>query len=348
MSPPVTVGRLFGMWDMAPFPLAAMVVELALAGWYVRAMRELRRRGRVWPWRRLVAFLSGLAAVAVALQSSVAVYVMTHFPAHITQHLLLMIVAPVLLALAAPVTLVLQWADRGLRRRLQRFLESRLLHVVTFPVVVFTLYYAVMWAFFTTPLIAIAMDHMWLMDLLNLSFLAGGILFWWPIAGLDPILHWKLSYGGKLLSLAIGIPFEAFLGIALTSQSVSPFRGYSLSSWTDGAQVLWGASEMLTTAAAGLVMYQWMRHSTRSDLRLQRSSATAPLASRSDGRVPEVFWAERTLATMRPGSPLYVQAQAILDRVQREGRPEGPSSATAPPRAEQVIGAEPQSRAEPA
>ena len=52
------------------------------------------------------------------------------------------------------------------------------------------LYYGVMLAFFLTPTIGFAMNHMWLMDLINLGFLFGATLFWWPMIGLDPIPRW--------------------------------------------------------------------------------------------------------------------------------------------------------------
>ncbi|EQD43198.1 conserved hypothetical protein, membrane, partial [mine drainage metagenome] len=114
--------------------------------------------------------------IEYSLGGPLSVYVMHYFPAHIAQHLLLMIVAPGLLSMSAPVTLALQTLGPRPRKALNGFLHSKILHLVTFPLIVFILYYGVMWWFFTSTAIAYAMAHMWLMDLLNLGFFASGVL----------------------------------------------------------------------------------------------------------------------------------------------------------------------------
>lgn len=315
-------------WNTSPFPLLCTAVELSLAAWYVEAMRQLQRKGRIWPVKRLVAFLAGLAAVAVALQSSVSIYVMYVFPDHIAQHLLLMIVAPTLLALSAPVTLLLQWADRDLRRRILRLLKSSVLHYLTFPLVVFCLYYVIMWVFFLTPLIKIAMDHMWFMDILNVVFLAGGIMFWWPIVGLDDIHHWKPNFGGKFFSLVIGIPLESFLGIILSSTSRPLDPAYSPYSWYVGGQVLWGAQDVLTVAALLILFLQWIKSDERAARRADAGAIGDGAGVATRGGVPhEWHWIERTLASVPPGSELYDQAMALMLRLESElphpaGKPE--------------------------
>jgi len=95
-------------WQSGPFALSALAVLVAVAYWYLRADWILSARGRRWPRHRTVAFLAGLAAVDLALQSPVATFTGAYFQAHIIQHLLLMVVAPPLLALGAPSTLLLQ------------------------------------------------------------------------------------------------------------------------------------------------------------------------------------------------------------------------------------------------
>ena len=58
--------------------------------------------------------------------------------------------------------------------------------MVSHPVPVWFAYYFSMFAFFLTFALGFAMDHMWLMDLINLVFLFASTLFWWPIVGAGP------------------------------------------------------------------------------------------------------------------------------------------------------------------
>jgi putative copper resistance protein D len=261
----------------------------------------------------------GLFSVEYALGGPVSVYVMNYFPAHIVQHLILMIVAPAFLAMAAPVTLALQTLPPKPRKVLNRFLHSKFLHIVTFPLVVFTLYYVVMWWFFTTTAIGFAMEHMWVMDLLNLLFFAGGIMFWWPIVGKDTILHWRTGFGGKMITLAIGIPFESFLGIALSGTKIPPAPMYSPHDWYTGGQLLWGLSELLTTLALGIVVANWMSSEDRHNRRMARTSQNdVQISARGDGIPKEFYWAQQIVSKMPPESPVYQEAIAVLKKVEQE------------------------------
>ena len=106
-------------------------------------------------------------------------------------------------------------------------------------------YFGVMFAFFLTPLINVAMEHMALMDVFNLAFLLAGCLYWWPVVGLDPIVHWRMGYGTRLANLALGVPFEAFLGVAIMSQRTAlSLRCTRWSSTHSGGGLLWAATEL--------------------------------------------------------------------------------------------------------
>lgn len=179
-------------------------------------------------------------------------------------------------------TLALQTVARPRKVRLLRVLHSRIFGVVSHPVPVFFLYYLTMYAFFLTGALGYAMTRMWLMDLINLGFLGGATLFWWPMVGLDPILQWKMSPGFKLINLLIGVPVESFLGIALLSSVNSVAPMYSLTSTHTGGGVLWVATELATLAALAPVFVQWSRSDARegrrSDARLAAGEAgTAPV-----------------------------------------------------------------------
>ena len=277
-APPVDWHTVLSAWQVSPFPclIAALLALIAL--WYINATRELAERGRRWPVSRTASFVGGLVAIEVALQSSVAVLSRSIFTAHIIQHLLLMVVGPPLLALGAPMTLALQTSTRVTKRRLLKVLHSRVFGVISHPVPVFFAYYLSMYAFFLTGALGYAMEHMWLMDLINLGFLGGATLFWWPMVGLDPIPRWRMNPGLKLLNLLIGIPVESFLGIALLIQTSPAAPMYTVSGTHTGGGVLWAVSELSTVAALLPMFVQW----TRADARAGRR-ADARLAA---GQVP--------------------------------------------------------------
>src|SRR3954469_7848079 len=90
-----------------PVVLAGLALEAAVGGAYLVAARAVSRRRRPWPAQRTAAFLTGLAVMALVLQSGLAAYDDDVFWVHLVQHVVLMSVAPLLLVLGAPVTLTL-------------------------------------------------------------------------------------------------------------------------------------------------------------------------------------------------------------------------------------------------
>lgn len=258
-------------WRFGPFQLAVLAALIGLACLYLRATRKLSARGRHWNGWRTSAFLAGLLCVDVALQSSVATYADTYFQAHVVQHLLLMVVGPPLLALGAPSTLLLQTSSRAVKTRWLALLHSRVFGTVSHPLTVWALYYGAMYVFFLTPLVGFSMDHMALMDAINIGFLAGATLFWWPTVGIDPIPRWRMSYGARMLNLFIGVPVETWLGIALMNESARAGRHdaamYSLASIHSGGSILWIFSEVASAAAILPIFVQWMRSEDRKAAR---------------------------------------------------------------------------------
>ncbi len=254
-------------WEFSPFAVVVLVAAVAAAVWYLRAQWSLSARGRHWSAKRTVAFLSGLVGIVIALQSPVASFTMEYFQAHVIQHLLLMIIAPPLLAMGAPMTLALQTSTRSGKIRLLALLNSRPFKVLTHPLPVWLLYYFSMFAFFLTFAINYAMEHMWVMDLVNVGFLFASTLFWWPLVGLDPVPHWQMSHGLRMVSLLIGVPIEAFLALALLSDSRPVASMYTLSSTHAGAAILWVGAELFTFLALIPVFVQWVRSEERKTAR---------------------------------------------------------------------------------
>ncbi len=133
-EPPTLLGLVLG-WTIEP----AVLLPLLVAGggwvWMIRSIDRLHPANPV-PRRRTVAFLGGLGVIAVALMSGIDSYDTTLFSVHMVQHLLLTLVAAPLIALGAPITALLRVASPNVRRTvILPILHSRLLRVLSFPVV---------------------------------------------------------------------------------------------------------------------------------------------------------------------------------------------------------------------
>lgn len=303
MNVPFNLHNVLTAWQWGPFPIAALVVVLALAYWYLRAEWKLATKGRRWPAHRTACFLGGLGAIELALQSPIATFTGSYFQAHIVQHLLLMVVAPPLLALAAPSTLLLQTGSRKLKTRWLAVLHSPPFAALTHPVFVWFAYFGAMFVFFLTSLVNTAMHDMALMDLFNLAFLFTGTLYWWPLVGVDPIIHWKMGYGARIANLAIGVPFEAFLGIAIMSQHKPIASMYTLASTHAGGALLWAATELSTFAGTAPIFVQWLRADERAGA---RADARADKAARASALAPQadVLLAAAPKAPARTAAPI--------------------------------------------
>jgi putative copper resistance protein D len=156
-----------------------------------------------------------------------------------------------------------------------------------------------MFVFFLTPLINVAMLHMGLMEALNVLFLFGGTLFWWPMVGLDPIIHWKMGHPARMLNILLGSGIEAFLGVAILADAHPVASMYSLASTHAGGALLWTSTEAVTVGAFFPIFLQW----TRSEERLaRRADAASDLRSLAAVPVDEVVGSSREEPT-RPLTP---------------------------------------------
>ncbi len=257
-------------WQWSAFPVSVLIILVLLGSWYLRARWLLRLRGRSWSIWKTLSFFIGLLAVDAALQSPIVSESMAHFQIHVIQHLLLMVVAPPLLALGAPSTLLLQTASRANKVRWLHVLRSGTFATLSHPLTAFFLYFGVMTIFFLTPLINFSMQHMALMDVMNVIFLLGATLYWWPMIGLDPIVHWKMTYGARMLNILLGSAVEAFLGVAIIAASRPIASIYTVNDTHSGGALLWVSTEFITLGAFLPIYIQWTRSDERAGRRADR------------------------------------------------------------------------------
>lgn len=279
-------------WSFDPLPLIGVGVA-AIA--YLRAVREVSAahpRSPVPPLRT-AAFLSGLGAILLALQSPIDRYESALISVHMVQHMLLQFVAAPLLLLGAPVTLALRVASLKVRRGLLRILHSRAVRGVTNPIVAWSVFVVVNWGWQFSPLYNLALESELMHYLQHATYLGSALLFWWPIVGVDPAPR-KLAYPGRAAYLVLAIPQNSFLGITLQSTSPTLYPHYQtlIRDWGPSlvedlniaGAVMWGMGAMafvaaiLLTVAAGLRVEE--RRTRRTEARpAARAAAEAAVAA---------------------------------------------------------------------
>ncbi len=269
---PPTVARLVFGWSLEP----AVVVGLGIAALaWVALVRRIDRAhpANPVPRRRSVAFLAGLAAIAVALLSGIEAYDTALFSVHMVQHLLLTLVAAPLIALGAPITTLLRAATPNVRRTiLLPILHSRLLRVLGFPVVTWIVFAAVMWGSHFSPLFDASLEDPLLHDLEHALYLGAGLLFWWPAVGLDPS-PWRMAYPVRLMYVFLQMPQNTFLAVTILGSGVPLYEHYASLGRTWGpspledqqiaGSLMWLGGDVLFLAALAAILAGWMRHEQR-------------------------------------------------------------------------------------
>ena len=149
------------------------------------------------------------------------------FSIHMGEHMVLSMLAPILLVLGGPVTLALRalptagrTSPPGPREWLLAFVDSPLARVLTNPLVALALFVGRYYGLYFSGLFDVALPHHWAHLAMNAHFVLIGLLFYWPVIGIDPAPTPAAS-AGRLGLLFASIPFHAFFGIVLMgSQTV--------------------------------------------------------------------------------------------------------------------------------
>ncbi|MEW2572149.1 cytochrome c oxidase assembly protein [Streptomyces sp. NPDC047070] len=281
--PPFTLGR--GLeWSPDPFFLVACLVGLALYGWGVA---RLVRRGDAWPVGRTVAFVVGVLTVMLVLCTGLNDYGMVMFSVHMVQHMVISMLSPILILLGAPITLALRALPtagrgrKGPRELLLMLLHSRFMRVVTHPAFTIPLFIASLYALYFSPIFDFLMDSKTGHIAMMCHFLAVGLVFFWPIMGVDPGPH-RPGYLMRMLELFAGMPFHAFFGIALMMASEPMVETYknpaaslgidALSDQTAAGGIAWAFSEIPSVLVLLALLFQWYRSDQRQARRSDRAA----------------------------------------------------------------------------
>ncbi|MFH8931224.1 cytochrome c oxidase assembly protein [Streptomyces pristinaespiralis] len=281
--PPFTLGR--GL-EFSPdvFFLVGCLLALGLYGWGVA---RLRKRGDSWPVSRTVWFTVGVLSIALMMCTKLNDYGMVMFSVHMVQHMVISMLSPIVLLLGAPITLALRALPvagrgrKGPREVLLMLLHSRYMRIVTHPVFTIPLFIASLYGLYFTPLFDFLMGSKTGHIAMMVHFLAVGLVFFWPIMGVDPGPH-RPGYVMRMLELFAGMPFHAFFGIALmmaTEPMIGAYRNPpaslgidALSDQNAAGGIAWAFSEIPSVVVLLALVFQWYRSDQRLAKRRDRAA----------------------------------------------------------------------------
>jgi cytochrome c oxidase assembly factor CtaG len=254
-------------WNWEPSILIGTVLVVGL---YLYAIGPLRRR--YYPDEQVktgqtVSFLLGMLFMFLALVSPLDELGDSYlFSAHMVQHLVLTIVGPPLLVIGTPA-----WFLKPIVRNKIAF---RIAKALTYPAVAFVLYNADFWLWHAPPLYNATLENQNIHVLEHLTFIAFGILYWWPIFSPSKDLP-RLSIGGQVLYLFLsGMP-SVLLGAGLTfspplyAPYIAAPRVWGISAATDqqlGGLIMWVPVSIAYIVIMSILFIRWMQQQEAKQL----------------------------------------------------------------------------------
>jgi cytochrome c oxidase assembly factor CtaG len=283
--PPFTPAVIFTQFRLTSVIAVFLLVAAALYGYGVYRMRL---RGDHWPPGRTVAFLlGGIGSIAAVTVTGIEAYDDTLLSVHMVQHMVLSMVGPIFLALGAPVTLALRTLRPHPRKVLLAVLHSRVIKVLTFPLVAFGLFIANPFILYFTNVYRLTLEHEWLHGLVHVHFIVTGCLFFWPLLGLDPLPN-RWPYPARALLMVLSVPFHTVLGLTIMQSKTLvggdwyPNLHLAWSNpWNDqviAGGILWAGGEIVSVTMLGILILQWIKQSEREAKRIDRALDRAEAA----------------------------------------------------------------------
>ncbi|MFE6889309.1 cytochrome c oxidase assembly protein [Streptomyces sp. NPDC057694] len=282
--PPFTLGNGL-QWSADPFFLVGCLLALALYGW---GLVRLLRRGDAWPVGRTISFVVGVLTIGLVMCTKLNDYGMVMFSVHMVQHMVISMLSPILLLMGAPITLALRAlpvaskrGSKGPRELLLMLLHSRYMKIITHPAFTIPLFIASLYVLYFTPLFDFLMGSQVGHLAMMVHFLAVGVVFFWPIMGVDPGPH-RPGYVMRMLELFAGMPFHAFFGIALMMASTTMVGTFEnppaslgldpMSDQTAAGGIAWAFSEVPSVLVLLALLFQWKKSEERQARRKDRAA----------------------------------------------------------------------------
>ena len=175
---------IFRSWKPGYETLAVLLLTCAL---YLRGWGRLRRvRPREFGVARLASFLSGIAAILLAIDSPLDAFAGLLLTAHMVQHLLLLMIAPPLILHGAPYLPILRGLPTSvLKHGAGPFLASPGLQwfgrKLTYPPVCWLAFIIVSLTWHAPKFYELALRSPFWHGVEHICFLGAALLFWWPV-----------------------------------------------------------------------------------------------------------------------------------------------------------------------
>ena len=179
--------------------------------------------------------------------------------------------------------MLLRVAAPGTRRGLLLpVLHARVVRVLTFPVVAWVIFAAVMWTSHFSPLFDAALEDPLVHDLEHAAFLGAALLFWWPALGVDPT-PWRMPHPVRALYVFLQMSQNTLLAVVLVNATSVLYPHYATVQRAWGptpfedqqmaAAFMWVAGDLLFLGAIFAILLGWSRSEARDAARADRRAA---------------------------------------------------------------------------
>ena len=229
LPPEPTLSRVFFEYEANGLILGILIFATAL---YIRGVVALSRRGVKWPVGRTISFAIGISLLDYATSGGLGLYAHFSFQYHMIAHMTLSMIAPIAIILSAPITLALRTLpigrekeERGIRGLLIALLHSKPTAVWTHPLVALAIFDGSLFALYFTPLFGNLMSSHFGHMIMDLHFIAAGLLFFHVIVGIDPNPR-RVHHLVRVVLLLGAMSIHAFFSVALMSANELIDGGY--------------------------------------------------------------------------------------------------------------------------
>jgi len=212
---------------LSPFDIAVIVFLATAGGVYAVGSWRLARRGARRRALEPVAFAVGWATLMLTALPPIDALAIQLFSAHMAQHELMMLMGAPLIIAGRPIPVWLAALPASLKRHGVAMLQARttdcVWHLLTAPLVAWTLHGAAIWIWHLPPLYDLAVDNEAVHLVQHGSFVGTAILFWW---GLLYGRYGRAGYGAAVFYVFTTAVHTGILGAMLAFAGTPLYKVY--------------------------------------------------------------------------------------------------------------------------
>jgi len=248
-----------------------VIFAALLAGLYVGAVINLRRRGHGWSiWRTLAFLILGIGSYLFVDLGFFGTYSLGLRWAFTSRIALLLFVVPMLISLGSPVALALTVLRQKPRRRLRRFLNSRMIRLISNAIFA-PLFSLALFMLFITPVSGTIRESITAQHLISTLIPVFGLLMFLPLVS-NQSRRTSLFVSAEFMIAFVELMLDAIPGVILsisdTVQDGLVNRPIGAPSWFGSAlsdqhfsgNLLWMIAELGDIPILVLLFIRWLRH----------------------------------------------------------------------------------------